>query len=509
MTAPPKLVRFLSDAEANYINFGLRLGVPHVEQKRTLQRLCEWYEQKKVLQDATYTRQLIHSLMASEDVLVRRWAIKALALIGNRDDFSRIAARLKAEDDLEAQTWGITGLVKNAEQRTLREICELARVEISAAMSLAARLYAPNSWLANNTDDPRISLDDDELTLKWAIFLIGYEKAPLDLFHPKHSNEVFLGELNAHPAPEISEYSVWALWERQDFGATQSKVPLSEAAKHPENVRKWLYRLGTQSPSDVGLDPDTLSDLRRDRSPKAREGLAQGVVDLPPEAFGNEVLEWYSAEDDQRVRENLLVSMASRNAESRMYSEAVRGQYAKEPPDSPVRRRLLAASVNSPLYQGLRGIDVKTENDRQGLLEYGATGNNTYIQHTGDIFLFQNTGDVVVGSNFNAGRDINAQAIAGGDMIDSANAAVQHLERSDEATAKVLKEVLAFLEGSKDVPGNAEAAEAVKAVAADPSEANKKSLLERLKGYVSNAAAAGTILMAGDKVIHAVQGLLP
>lgn len=133
--------RLLSDAEVNYINFGLRLVVPPTEQKRTLQRLCEWYEDGRLMQDATSTRQLIHSLIGSDHVLVRRWAIKALALIGHPEDFRRIAERLRVEEDAEAQTWGVTGLVKNAQDRGLKEICELAGLSNSAAISLAARLY--------------------------------------------------------------------------------------------------------------------------------------------------------------------------------------------------------------------------------------------------------------------------------------------------------------------------------------------------------------------------------
>ncbi len=489
-------VRLLGDAEANYINFGLRLEMAPAEHKRTLQRLCEWYERGRRLQDATHTRQLIHSLVGSANTLVRRWAIKALALIGHVDDFRRIADRLRVEEDLEAQTWGVTGLVKNAQDRGLAEICEIAGLANSSAISLAARLYAPKSWLANNADQTRISLDADELTLKWAIFLIGYAKAPEDLFHPKFSNEIFLGHLNAHPAADISEYSIWGLWERPEFGASYSKVPLIDAQKHPESVRKWLYRLATQSPSDVGLDPDALADLRRDTSAKAREGLAQGVADLPADSFGDEVIDWFSAESDSRVRENLLVSMAARNLESATYSEAVAAQFAREQADSAMRHRLLAASVNSPLYQRLQNIDRQAERARQGLLEYGGQT------------LFQVSGDLNMGTTFNVGRDLNAQNLAGGDMIGSANAAVQHLERSDEGTAQALKQVLAMLERAKEAPDSSAVAEAVKQVAEAPTAENKKSLLERVKGWVAGAAAAGTIVTDADKVIQAVSGLL-
>lgn len=498
MNAPAKPNRFLRDPEVNYINFGLRLDVMHAAQKRTLQRLCEWYEKGRRLQDATYTRQLIHSLLGSEDTLVRRWAIKALSLIGHRDDFRRIVDRLRVEDDEEAKTWGVSGLVRNAQELGLKQICEMAGLENSAAISLAARLYAPSSWLAHHADEPRISPDDDDLTLKWAIFLIGYGKAPVDLFHPKHSNELFLGQLNAHPTAEISEYSIWALWERPDFGAVYSKVPLVDAAKHPESVRKWLYRLATKSPTDVGLDPDAFADLRRDAQAKAREGLAQGVADLRPADFDHEVTEWYSVEDDLNVREHLLVSMASRNTESDIYSEAVRAQFAKEAPDSAMRRRLLAASIGSPLYQGLRALDVNAEKARQGLLEYEPQI-HTQINVLGDINM---------GNTFKAGGNINAQNLAGGDMIGSANAAVQHLEQSDAATAQVLMQVLAMVQSAKTVPGGSEVADAVKRVAEAPTVENKKSLLERVKGFATAAAAAGSILTHGDKVLAAVQSLL-
>ena len=326
--------RFLRDSELNYLRYGLRLDASPELQKRTLQRLCEWYEGHRRLQDPNEFRQLIHSHMAACDVLVRRWAIKALALIGHPDDFQRIIDRLKAEPDAEARSWGVTGLVRNARDRSLDELCAMSGLPKTSALALAARLYAPNRWISRNTEPVGISLNGDDLTLKWATFLIGYDRAPEHLFDPRHSNEVFLGELNAHHAADISEYSIWALWARPGFGVAHSKVPLLDANKHPESVRKWLYRLATQSPHQVGLDPDRLLDLRLDHSAKAREGLATGVADLDPSEFGFQVLDWYTVEANQQVRENLLASMATRSAESADYSDVVERRFAQEQADS-------------------------------------------------------------------------------------------------------------------------------------------------------------------------------
>jgi len=494
-----QIKRPLADAEVNYLNYGLGIGLLPAQQKRTLQRLCELYEQGGRIENPANTRQLIHSLMGSKEVLVRRWAIKALSLIGHPDDFQRIADRLKVEDDLEAQTWGVTGLVRNARHRSLEELCGLAGIPKTSAVTLAARLYAPDSWVANHNDWPRITLNDDELTLKWATFLIGYNRAPEDLFDPRHSNEVFLGELNAHDATDISEYSIWALWERPEFGARYLQIPLDQADRHQESVRKWLYRLATKSHASAGLDPDGLGRLRRDDGARAREGLALGAGDLPPDRFGDEILEWYTVEDHPQVIENLLTSITARSSEHAAYADIVERRFRSESPDSLLRRRLLAASANKPLYATLRGIDAKDQMQIQGLLAFGP----------GVTIIF---GDQNVTTNNNAslsvGRDLNAQNVAVGDMIASANSAVQQLERSDQGTAQALQQVLAMLGNSNFEAGRADVVKAVSNVAVAPTEANKKSLLERLKDYAKAAATAGALLEGADKVIDGIQALM-
>jgi hypothetical protein len=433
--------------------------------------------------------------MGSQHVLVRRWSIKALALIGHVDDFQRIVDRLRVEEDVEAQTWGVTGLVRHARDRSLKELCEIAGLPNTAAVSLAARLYAPTEWINEQREHPRISLNDDDLTLKWATFLIGYGRAPEDLFHPRFSNEVFLGELNAHPAPDISEYSIWALWERPEFGASFSKIPLVQAKKHQENVRKWLYRLATKSHEQAGLDPDTLTSLCQDESSKAREGLAQGVVDLPTALFGGAVIDWYSLEPDPQVSENLLVSMAAASASDSDYADAVQERFGREQPDSLLRRRLLASSVGLPLFAELKKLDAKDQIARQGLLEYGPAA----------IIM----GDVnVSGPSLSVGGNVTAQNIAVGDMINSANAAVQNLSRSDAGAAEVLQQVLVMLQQSNVADEGGAIATAVKNVAEAPTEQNKRTLVERLKDYGAKASAIGTAVSGLDKAVEAVQGLL-
>jgi hypothetical protein len=487
--------RFLSGSELSYVRYGLRLDAAPDVQKRTLQTLCEYYEANRLIADASDVRQMIHSHLGSGNVLVRRWAIKALALIGHFDDFQRIVERLRVENDEEAQTWGVTALVKHARGRGIDEICKMAGLTANSAINLAARLYAPRKWLENNAPLVRISLHADELTLKWATFLIGYGQAPVNLFDPKYPNEVFLGELNAHDAPDISEYSIWALWERKEFGAGFSKIPLLDAYKSPDSVRRWVYRLATKSPAAAGLDADALADLRSsDDSYRARDGLALGVADLDPTIFASKILEWYTCESNPQVRESLLASMATKSAENVDYADAVEQRFKIEQADSTVRRRLLAASEGTKLYGDLMRLHIESRSTLEGLNLFDAP-------HTVIMGNFNN----MVGPNVTIGGNVNAQNIAFGDMINSAHSAVQHLKNSDQITAAVLDRVLMALRDTEIEPERAEVVAAVKEVASAPSAKSKITLFEKLTDYGRKAACLGNALCGFDKLIQSVQ----
>ena len=268
---------WITDEEILRLQMELRSGNSPRGIKRGLQDLCGHYEAGRRLKDATDIRALIHSHMGGPDVAVRRWSLKALALIKSPEDTSRIVDRLKAELDPKARSWGVAGLVRQAKGKGLEAVCKEAGLDRDASLVLASRLYAPDEWIESQAKPVAISLQDDELTLEWATFLIGYDRAPPHLFHPRYDNEVFLGELNAHSSPEISEYSVWALWERPQYGFRHLKIPVHMFGKQPENFRKWLYRLMTKDPVSSGLSPDSVVQFSLDGSISAKEGLAIGI----------------------------------------------------------------------------------------------------------------------------------------------------------------------------------------------------------------------------------------
>ena len=198
----------LSEEDELLIRFMLQLqGCPR-EVKAGLQRLCNFYEAGRRLSDAHEIRVHVCYLLWSEDVLVRRWAYKALALIGDVSNVDVLIARSKQESDRENQTWAMAAIIGLLRGKSVKEICDEKGLDFSESLLLAARLYAPPAWL-RYAPCPTVRVHKaDELTLKWACLLSGYDKAPENLFEPAHDNRVLLRELNGSHAREVSEYSI-------------------------------------------------------------------------------------------------------------------------------------------------------------------------------------------------------------------------------------------------------------------------------------------------------------
>ncbi len=489
--------RVLNELEEAQIRFALRLGNVERGIKKGLQELCTLYEAGRYLRDPTDVRQQIHSHLNSQAILLRRWALKALGLIGHPDDTSRIVERLRVETDVEAQTWGAAALLKNADDRGVKDVCAEANMERTTALALAARLYAPDRWLKLHPEPIVVSLNDDDLTLKWAIFLVGYDRAPDAMFHAKHENPIFLGELNNHPTPEISEYSVWAMWERDDFGVADLKIALEEVDKHPDSVRKWLYRLMLKAPALTGLDPGAVDHLRRkERDISAREGLALGLIGDVGLNFNSVLLDWYHTEADPGIKETLLVGMARRSSGNPDFEELVRATFVHEQPGGAVRKRLLAATAQSPMNLTLKKIEADDELRRQGLLEFYSPG----------IAIFGGNNDMSSNkTTFTAGRDMTGQVMAGGDVVGSANSAVQNLDQSRSADQKILSDVLALI-AQLNLQGDeaSSVAEAVKVVAEDPKPENKGKLLSVVKALGKGTIYAVTHAPAIAEAVSAI-----
>lgn len=488
-----RTARYASEADADLLRYELSSGNNRIA-KRGLQRLCELYEARKRLRDPSIHRRLIHSHLTSDQVLLRRWSFKALGLIGNVDDVYRIVAQLKVEGDHETCSWGVAALIRTAGDDDLGIICRNAGQSLDKSLTLAARLYAPESWIGRNWRPVTVSLHDDDLALKWAVFLVGYGKAAADMFHPAHGNGVFLGELNRHGNAEVCEYSAWGLWQRADLGATHATVPLDAIAACPTNARKWLYRLYMRSPDEHGLDADAFGALRKAEVTGAREGLALGVADLTTNVYDDAVLDWFEEEKDPAVTETLLMGMAKHGARNPDFSCQVRASFKRMAPESAGRARLLAAAGGTSLFSELKALEhLQTAGVQGELLQHGITINNY--------------GNQTLSSGIQAGT-INAQNVAGNDVSVENNQANQQFAPDPSAQAELIGRIIEFARSGALPPGPAhEVIERAEAAAAAPTPERRTALLDTLKGVAEGVAAAGSAGTALAGLVAAASNL--
>lgn len=475
----------IGEEETKRLSFELSISSGPKRIKRALQDICGHYEKGHAFSDANPIRQLIHSHLDAADILVRRWSLKALGLIGSSDDLHRIANRTKVETDYEAVTWGTAALFANTGSKSLQEIQRDARLDNDKPLLLAARLYGRPDWVRDNLKPVTVSVHDDPLTLKWATFLTGYGRAPADLFDPRYENDVFLAELYSHEVPEISEYSVWALWERDEFSDKHLKVQFDDAHKSPENVRKWLYRLFLQSHEINGLDADRVRDMRLNDNSPAREGLARGIADANSAKFDQELLDWSGVEADDNVKQVLFEGMAKRADDNPLVREIVMAEYEKSS-SLRLKRGIIAAASGTGLYGDLRRADFLKEDASERIFDFlKSAPNQIQIVMGGNAQM----------SNLNVGGNLNAQNVAVGDMIKSANNAIQRMNVEQGSDKEVLGKVVDFLrESGIDAEDTRAAIAAAEKVAQNPSIDNKRGLLEAMKSLgrgAMNVASTG------------------
>lgn len=487
--------RIIKESEANFIRFQLSLKGNPREVKAALQRLCSHYENGYRFFEPQGFRLVVRGLLAGQSVAIRRWVYKALALFGEAEDVKTLTDRCKTEPDPENQAWAMAAIIALAKDgRAVEAVCKDTGAALAVPLLLAARLYAPAPWLKTNERELRIDIDRaDHLTLKWAALLAGYGRAPENLFDPRHENRTLLGELNSHPHSEVSEYSVWALWQNPGFAANDLRLNLNDPLQYPENVRRWINRLLTKTGAFFKENRDQFEMRRADEALVAREGLALGLRHLRVQCISNSIMDWHDDETEEPIRALLLEHMAYGSDLERDFCDIVERSYRRAGRGSSLRSRLLSASEGRPLYGALRKIDVEEE---VAEVEF-QINRQPQLLIPASAPLVINVEKIEM-TNFNAGRDINGQNLVGGNMVNSANGAVQGMPNSREAERAVLADILSFVQSMNlDRGKQGEIIDAVEVVAKEESKEAKQGLLSVLKKFSDGGELA---LGAADKI---------
>ncbi len=475
----PPVMGLISEQEASYIDLLFRHSDPRGKE-HGLERLCTLYRRGYRLRNPHATQQILIALLYSDDANVRRWALNAIALLGNRRD--HLQATLQAierdrgnEDILGA---GVAALVALTQPDDLVKLFGGIGVafEGPALLAAAQQTDAYKAQLAAN----RIKVDTaSDAELRLAVVLIGLDKAPEHLFHLSHENREVIGSINRHHDPSVAQYSVWAICENAGFGLADLGVPLADIEDLPDNVRGYVLRLITADAETAKNNREYLVVGSQDQSEKARLGLAAGLKPVYFDGLEELTIDWLGDEQSQVVKDHLLDHMAAHAERSAAYREVVVTTYSLAGHGSLVRARLEAAAAKTPLYGELRRIAIDGE--------------------SGSLFGKEER----MGSKMVFNAPVNIGAVTGDHAkIENAIGAVQNNAQGAE---EVLANLAALL--SRSIGAGEELTYGKDLVAAAQKEPSK-NVLEKVVTWMKAIKEGGAYALAADHEFHEIYNKL-
>lgn len=483
--------RILEKPEADLLVYLLSLtGQPRIV-KSSLQRLCEFLEQGILIREPTRFRSTVLGLLWNDEVLVRRWASKAITLLGlgTGTNVDNLYKCLNSEGNFENRAWIIAAIGKLARQTNVKNICDSAGIDYLKEYELAARLFSQQKFEGLGSKFIDIESDSNHALL-WLSLAEGYGKAPENVAHVSFENVEVVRQLNGHSDPKVAEYSVWSLWQNPKRTADDLFLEEQSYSDQPEGVRRWINRLHAKSPTELLERTDFFQQLYRDTSRTAREGLALGLRGVQILMGQDHIIDWFMNEEDEPISHLLYEHMARNCDGEQRYEELVVSKYKEEANDGPFRNRMLAAASGTPLLNKLRIIDLQDStlklkadlrDDQQQLFQ--TEGNTTMVN------VYGNVGNLSLGD-----QTIKAEKL------------VQKFSTSG-VSGETITEILKVANQKFDRTECDQLAEEMNKLAENPDKATALSLKERLEKLAGTVTAGSNAAVAIEKFLEIVQGI--
>jgi hypothetical protein len=191
--------------------------------------------------------------------------------------------------------------------------------------------------------------------------LVGLNRAPQNLFSLTLPNEDIIGELNHYPDPIVAQYSIWAIYENPALGLKNLRLRLHDVESRPPNIRRHVYQLVARDAQTAQDNYDFLVMGSEDPSTEARAGLATGLREIYFDSLETLILDWYSDEEADAVRQRLLEHMAMNADCCSSYKGPVLRAYEAAGSNSTSRARLESAARNTSLHLDMKKIVYDAE----------------------------------------------------------------------------------------------------------------------------------------------------
>lgn len=252
--------------------------------------------------------------------------------------------------------------------------------------------------------------------LKLALVVVGLDRAPANMMHPRFKNSEIVKVLGGHHDNVVAQYTVWAITENPSLSLRDIGIDIRLVEDQPLNVRAWIYRLIAMMPEDAERNFEYVELGSRDSSPEARAGLAGGLKKTYFDGIESLILDWFLKEGDSETSQCLLDHMIIHADECPNYKTMVLEIYEREPPSSNLRRRMEAMAAGTSLYSEFKRTDTQD-------LFGGSTVTNNTFNISGGI---QGGAVSVGGDATNSGQTLNQYSA---DTLTKIHTQLSRLER--------------------------------------------------------------------------------
>lgn len=344
--------RVLSAAECNFIRHELEINKPR-QQKLVLQRLCSLHAAGfRIPSAARYSLEVFMAglvMAPATDRKVRRWCLNTLALIGSKDQ-AIAAVRYAIDrfvDDPEIFGSAVSAMVRLDPD----QFAHIASSEnYPRDLVLLGGLRTVDAKLIDTTNlRVNIEVADSEV-LKLTLLTVGLDRAPENIFDPRHGNPEIVKVLGGHHDPVVSQYTAWAIAENPKLGVDDLGIPVDDPEALPPNVRGWVFRLFAGDKRATSLRHEMILQGSMDQEIDVRTSTATGLRENFYDGLEQITIDWFNDETDDEVRGILLEHMVRNAGAFSPYEDIALRVFEAEAEGSRLRRRMEAAAARSSLY---------------------------------------------------------------------------------------------------------------------------------------------------------------
>jgi len=475
-----RILRILDKLNVEYLKSQIESG-DSARTKKALQQLCKSYRDGYRVNpnELVGLEQSIVGLLYTQakDEKIRRWALNALARLGREPNCLEAVVYVLKQYSHEPQT--SAAAIAAIYRMSRKASAILKKLSFDEQMTTLAALQHVDAEKIDLSSLPiNVETASPDL-LKLALVVVGLDRAPKNLMHPRLGNAELVKALGGHHDNVVSQYTVWAITENPSLSLSDIGIDLKLVEDQPSNVKAWIFRLIAMTPEDAERNFEYLELGMRDPDPEARSGLASGLKETYFDGLDALVIDWFIGEPELDVRQCLLDHMIRHVKDSTSYERLSLEIYEKEPTGSSLRKRMEVSASGTDIYSKFKQMD-------------------------GSLDLFKGATIVTNNSTYNVSGGVQGGAVSlGGDTKNIAPVAIhynpQTIEKIQTELSKAERELyeLQLEDNLKE--------RALKAIAdakTDPSPGRLEKAVNVLKEtdliankLVSTGTALGTIAM--------------